>query len=178
MDYAKDIKTLRKLMRFGQSLTVFIGGGATMWIVAAYLQAPNDTSIQNIDETRLVYLGIGTVISLVTLLAFLMLSRDAERLLWIWKNTMPQTMTLTIVVDRSTESGPSDFAILRDHQNLKDDWSVPLDGNAWNKADFQAVQEAAIPAKVYFDPKSRKPAVIETKYGLLWRLRDRATKRL
>jgi hypothetical protein len=177
MDYTKDIQTLHQSTRFGQILVGGIGIFWSLYTFIACLQVPNDHSIADANERRLVYFILAVVFASVTVFCCLLMRRDSKRLLWVWQNTMPETMMLSIVV-KDVESGPSDYGILRARISLKDNWSVPLGTNGWNKVNFRAVQEEAIPAKVYFDPKSRKPAVIETKYGLLWRLRDRAVKRL
>ncbi|WP_448571408.1 hypothetical protein [Trichothermofontia sp.] len=87
------------------------------------------------------------------------------RLMWIFQNTQPQTMQLTLKIDRGTDS--TDYVAILDHH-----WYVVVYSPAWN---VQQLQEISIPAQVYFDPTTDRPAVIETRQGVLWAMAGRSS---
>jgi hypothetical protein len=93
-----------------------------------------------------------------------------SRLLWIWKNVSPQPMQLSIRIKEWSDS--TDYkAILSANANQEKNWYVSFYSPAWNVEDLQ---RTTISAKVYFDPKSQRPAVIETELGLLWVMAGRS----
>lgn len=68
-------------------------------------------------------------------------------------------------------------AILRVEASGERDWIVGLYSPSWPLVDLQALQNPTIRAKVYFDPKSQRPAVIETELGLLWAMAGQSAYR-
>jgi hypothetical protein len=78
-------------------------------------------------------------------------------------------MQLSIGIRKSSDS--TDYqAILSANSNPETAWHVTLYSPSWNVEDLQVT---TTPAKVYFDPKSQRPAVIETERGLLWAMAGR-----
>jgi hypothetical protein len=80
-------------------------------------------------------------------------------------------MQLSIRIRKSSDS--TDYqAILSANSNPETAWHVTLYSPSWNVEDLQVT---TTPAKVYFDPKSQRPAVIETERGLLWAMAGRSS---
>ena len=100
----------------------------------------------------------------------------ARRLMWIWRNTTSVPMDLLINIDRGMDSTSHD-AILRVEASGERDWILGLYSPSWPLVDLQALQNRTIRAKVYFDPKSQRPAVIETELGLLWAMAGQSAYR-
>jgi hypothetical protein len=91
-----------------------------------------------------------------------------KRMRWILHHVTPQMMQLLIRFERDSD-GTNYVAI------LDQEWNVRVHAPIW-KVDH--LQKSSIAAQVYFDPKSHRPAVIETQQGILWAMGGRSAYRL
>ena len=87
-----------------------------------------------------------------------------RRLQWIQANVTPEIMSLSISI-KSWSDSTDYIATLRIDEAGQKDWVVHIYCPSWN---VETVKNQSIPAKVYFDPKSHQPVVIETAQGFLW----------
>lgn len=85
------------------------------------------------------------------------------RSLWVYQYTSPVTMYLQINVEKDNES-TNYYALLRTTPNSKEVKQIPVYVPQW----LTESVESNTPARVFVDPKSAKPLVIETKGGRLW----------
>jgi hypothetical protein len=117
-----------------------------------------------------IWLIFGISFVLFGILIIITSAKWSRRLRWIWKNVSPQPMQLSIRIQKRSDS--TDYqAILSANSNPAKAWHVTLYNPSWHVEDLQGTTTLA---KVYFDPKSQRPAVIETDYGLLWAMAGRS----
>jgi hypothetical protein len=169
--YTRDIRRLRLYMITGQVVSVLI---IVFGILAISLYL--DPSLIRIPlrqhryyRSQSIWLIFGISFVLSGSFFALISAYWSRRLLWIWKNVSPQLMQLSIRIQKSSDS--TDYqAILSANAGQEKVWHVTLYSPSWNVEDLQ---ETAVSAKVYFDPKSQRPAVIETEGGLLWAMAGR-----
>jgi hypothetical protein len=128
---------------------------------------------------RLIWLLAGVSIIVLACYLYTTTTQWVRRLLWIRENVAPSPMTLTLEAVEGSE-GTHFYAFLvvveprasaqrsRWRMGL---WAKPPDiGNYVHKALF---------AKVYFDPESGRPAVVDFEHGILWSIAGReSTERL
>jgi hypothetical protein len=178
MEHARDVRGLQRYMLLGQAISILMGLMGLcpigLYLNPAWLGLAAQSDKYQGDAIWL-WVGIGFV---VLAIGFVVLfTRWSKRLLWIWRNTLPERMYLSIDIDRSLDS--TDYsAILRVEASGDRDWSVRLYRPSWPASALQLLRNQTIPAKVYFDPKSRRPAVIETEQGLLWAMAGNSANRV
>jgi len=93
--------------------------------------------------------------------------RWSRRLIWIYHNVTPQFMKLSIEIDSDADR-TNYYAVLSggpEETKGRRLWKVALYSPGWN---VRILAEEQVSAKVYFDPQSLRPAIMETDYGLLW----------
>jgi hypothetical protein len=173
MEHVRDVRGLKRYMLLGQIVAIAMGlmglCAIGLYFDPAWLGLAAQSG-QYQGETVWLWAGIGFVLCAIGFL--IGFSHWSKRLLWIWHHTTPQLMYLSIAIDRRLES--TDYsAILRVEASGDADWRVRLYQPSWPLSALQALQNQTIPAKVYFDPKSRRPAVVETEQGLLWAMAGR-----
>jgi hypothetical protein len=177
MEHARDVRGLQRYMLLGQAISILMGLMGLcpigLYLNPAWLGLAAQSDKYQGDAIWL-WVGIGFV---VLAIGFVVLfTRWSKRLLWIWCNTLPERMYLSIDIDRSLDS--TDYsAILRVEASGDRDWVVRLYRPSWPASALQSLRNQTIPAKVYFDPKSRRPAVIETEQGLLWAMAGNSANR-
>jgi hypothetical protein len=177
MEHARDVRGLQRYMLLGRAISILMGlmglCSIGLYLNPAWLGLAAQSDKYQGDAIWL-WVGIGFV---VLAIGFVVLfTRWSKRLLWIWRNTLPERMYLSIDIDRSLDS--TDYsAILRVEASGDRDWSVRLYRPSWPASALQLLRNQTIPAKVYFDPKSRRPAVIETEQGLLWAMAGNSANR-
>jgi hypothetical protein len=126
MNHARDVRGLKRYMLLGQVVSMLMGlmGLCTigLYFDPGWLGLAAQSGQYQGDAIWL-WVGIGFVLSAI---AFVVLfTRWSQRLLWIWRNTMPQRMYLSIAIDRSLDA--TDYsAILRFEVSDDRDWVVRL----------------------------------------------------
>ncbi len=178
MPHARDVRGLRFYMLTGLIVSILMGLAGLALISLFFDPAITGIAAKYHAEYRgqslFFFVGIGFVgFALFFVVVFTSWSR---RLLWIWHNTMPVLMDLSIAINRGMDLTTYD-AILRAGTSDGQDWSVRLYSPSWPVKDLQGLQNQTIRAQVYFDPKSQRPAVIETELGLLWAMAGRSAYR-
>ncbi len=169
MRYSKDIYRLRRLTLLGQVITllVLLFGlvSLTLFFNPSLVGVPEAQQ----DSYRGDWVWLATGIFFIMFAGFysLVSVRWCCRLIWILNNVRPETMNLSIEIDSDSDS-TNYYAILSANQAKEHQlWKVSLLSPSW---DVKSLTDKQIMAKVYLDPKSRKPSVIETEFGLLWRM--------
>ena len=165
MSYLRDIRKLRRYARLGQaaSLLIFFFGVFSIIIFfnPRLIGIPQEQEQYYVGQWVWLLTGIGFLIFAVFCGIFA--GRRARHLIWILHNVQPELMRLTIEIEHWSDSTDY-YGILN---GLEDEllWKVSLYSPSW---EVEALAGKQVPAKVYLDPQRKKPAVIETEYGLLW----------
>ncbi len=172
MKYTRDIRRLRLYTLAGQvaSVLMIIFGilAISLYINPSLIGTPLRQHRYYRGESVWLIFGISFVVfgSFFAIIS----AYWSRRLLWIWKNVSPQLMQLSIRIKKRSDS--TDYqAILSNNAGQAQTWNVTLYSPAWPVEDLQGTTTLA---KVYFDPKSQRPAVIETEEGLLWAMAGRS----
>jgi hypothetical protein len=165
MSRKRDIRALWRHMLLVQIVSI----GLILFGVTAIGLFLNPTFLggtsQNTDPVWL-WVGIGFIAFAIF---FMVVSLNQHRrLLWILQTVEPQVMQLFIRSQRTSDG--TDYIAVLDNE-----WHVRINSPAWK---VNQLQEDSIAAQVYFDPKSHRPAVIETEQGLLWAMAGRSAYRL
>jgi hypothetical protein len=116
-------------------------------------------------KSEWIWLWVGCGFILFGVVFVVIATRWTLRLMWILRNTQPQSMQLSMIINRSMDT--TDYTAI-----LDDRWRVRIYSPGWK---VQQLQEMSIPAQVYFDPKTDRPAVIETEQGFLWAMAGRSS---
>jgi hypothetical protein len=178
MLHARDVRGLRHYVLLSQIVSILTGlsGLVAIWLFFDPAIAGIVARQQAQYRGQSFLLMIGIFFVCFSLFFLVVATHWSRRLLWIWRNTIPTPMNLSLKIDRGMDSTSYD-AILRVEADGDRDWRVGLYSPSWPQKDLQALQDMTIPAKVYFDPKSQRPAVIETELGLLWAMAGRSAYR-
>ena len=117
---------------------------------------------------NLIWLLVGIVFVGLAILSFFLVGHWSRRLLWIVYHTAPRPMHLVLKVEEDPES-------TQYYANLTPVDSDPQNQRIWRIAlwgphpeNIKAIIGRDFKTQVYFDPKSGRPAVIESEFGLLW----------
>jgi hypothetical protein len=165
MSYVRDIQKLRRYTLLGQaaSLLVFFFGLLSIIIFfnPGLIGIPQEQ--QHYYQGQWVWLLTGTGFLIFAAFCSIFAGRRSRHLIWILHNVQPELMGLTIEIEHWSDSTDY-YGILK---GLEDEplWKVSLYSPSWK---VEALAGKQVPAKVYLDPQRKKPAVIETEYGLLW----------
>jgi hypothetical protein len=170
--YTRDIRALHRYMLAGQVVSVLV---CLFGVLSLYLYV--DPSLvgtplkqQGYYRGESIWLIVGIAFILFGILFVIGYTKWSQRLLWIWKNVSPQPMNLSIRINKGMDS-TNYQAVLSANSGQEKAWNVSLYSPSWNIKDLQGT---TTPAKVYFDPQSQRPAVIETEQGLLWAMAGRS----
>ena len=169
MSHTRDVRGLHRYMLTGQIVSILMGLVGLVSVSLFFDPSTVGIAIKQQAEYRgqLLFLMVGIGFICLALFFVLVFINGSRRLLWIWRNTIPTAMNLSIDVVRDMDS-TSYRAALQFKASGERDWVVGLYSPSWPQKDLQSLQNQTIQAKVYFDPKSQRPAVIETELGLLW----------
>jgi heme exporter protein D len=165
MSRKRDIRALWRHMLLVQIVSI----GLILFGVTAIGLFLNPTFLggtsQNTDPVWL-WVGIGFIAFAIF---FMVVSLNQHRrLLWILQNIQPRTMQLVIRSQQSSDG--TDYTAI-----LDDEWGVRILPPSRKIKHHQGTLTSA---QVYFDPKSHRPAVIQTEQGLLWAMAGRSAYRL
>jgi hypothetical protein len=106
---------------------------------------------------------IGLIVFALMPLLWILSFRLHLKSFWVYRSTHPTEMNVTIEVDEGSDHN-SYFAILRCGEMGPGDERIPVYPPNWN---VRTIGTDAL-ARVFFDPKSKKPLVIEIDGKRLW----------
>ena len=163
----RDIRRLRRHSILVRSaiILVFIFGliSLILYFNPSLLNTPDQPY-----KGKLIWLLVGMLFVALAIFSFFLVGRWSRRLVWIVYHTIPRPMHLVLKVEEDSESTqyyahltPSD----NDPRNQRI-WRIALWGS--HHKNIKALIGRDIKAQVYFDPKTDRPAVIESEFGLLW----------
>jgi hypothetical protein len=131
-----------------------------------------DPSLINTPEEQykgnLIWLILGMVFVTFGVVSFFFVGRWARHLVWIFHNVVPVPMNLVLKVEEDSENTQYYAHLTPIDMNIPDQkiWRIALWGSPRQNMKTHIGRD--IKAQVYFDPKSSRPAVIESEFGLLW----------
>ena len=165
MKFARDIKSLRRyiILTHFVSLLVLLFGllSIILFVDPSLLNVPDDQT--KLYRGHWLWLLTGIFFVALSIVSMFIAARWSRRLIWIYGNAKPQSMKLSIEIDSDSDR-TNYYAILSGESAGTDRWKVLLYSPKW---DVRVLPEQAA-ARVYFDPRSQRPAVVETDHGLLW----------
>jgi uncharacterized membrane protein (DUF485 family) len=163
----RDIRRLRRHIVLVRSaiLLIFIFGliSFVLFFDPSLLNTPVEPY-----KGKIAWLLLGTLFVAMAIFSFFLIGRWSRRLLWIVRHTVPRPMHLVFKVEEDSENTqyyahltPAD----NDPRNQRI-WRIALWGPSHEK--MKAMIGRDLKAQVYFDPKSGRPAAIESEFGLTW----------
>jgi hypothetical protein len=166
MNCTRDIRGLRRYMLLGQvvSIMVFLFGLLSLCLFVDPALVGIVGKEQGDYRGVPMWLFIGIAFIPFGLFCAIGFNKWSSRLVWVFRNIIPVPMNLSIEIDNGMDSTDY-YAILSGDSGGEKNWRVSLYSPSWQ---VEKLQNQQVPAKVYFDPKSQRPAVIETTQGLLW----------
>ena len=117
---------------------------------------------------KIVWFLVGTLFVVLAIFSFFLVGRWSRRLLWIVYHTVPRPMHLVLKVEEDSENTQYYAHLTPTDNDLRNQriWRIALWGPSYEN--IKALIGRDINARIYFDPRSGKPAVIESEFGLLW----------
>ena len=88
-----------------------------------------------------------------------------RRLLWVYHNVEPDQMTVRLEIEDSGDSTDY-YAILSELKTLTDEWRVRLYFRP--RSGVKELTAGGVETRVFVDPKTQRPIVMETAFGILW----------
>jgi hypothetical protein len=172
MNHTRDISALRRYMLIGQlvSILILLFGTLSVCLFINPALIGIVSTQTNSYRGESIWLIVGIAFILFGVFFAIGFGKWSRRLLWILQNIRPVPMNLSIEIRKGMDSNDY-YALLSVDSATEKNWRVSLYSPSWNVRDFQ---DQIIPARVYFDPKSQCPAVIETNQGLLWAMAGRS----
>jgi len=163
----RDLRRLRRHTIFVRSIIILV---LIFGIISFILYF--DPFLINTPEEQykgnLIWLIVGMVFVVFAVFSFFFIGRWSRHLVWIFHNVVPVPMNLVLKVEEDSEATqyyahltPIDMKMM--NQKI---WRIALWGPPHQNGKTHIGRD--IKAQVYFDPKSGRPAVIESKFGLLW----------
>jgi hypothetical protein len=179
MSHPADVSSLRRYILLGQlgSMLVVLFGVASIFLFAAPWKLGVPVLQINLYQGHWAWLLAGLVFVTFGIYCSIIAGRWARRLMWIYRHVSPEPMRVSIEIDRASDS-TSYYAMLRPNvpnPEAARRWKVAVYNPSWN---VELLKDEEVRAKVYSDPNSGKPAVIETDFGLLWRMAGDASAEL
>jgi hypothetical protein len=119
-------------------------------------------------QGNLIWLVLGMVFVTFGVVSFFLVGRWARHLIWIFHNVIPVPMNLVLKVEEGSENTQYYAHLTPIVINIPDQkiWRIALWGSPHQNMKTHIGRD--IKAQVYFDPRSNRPAVIESEFGLLW----------
>jgi hypothetical protein len=171
MTYTRDIHALHRYTILGQvlSLLLLLPGLVSLGLFFEPSLVGIAPQQQGVYRGQPVWLVAGVFFLLFATIIPFITRRWVRRLAWILRNVSPEAMLLSIQIDHDSDN-TSYYALLsKTTGDTKEGegWKVSIYNPSW---DVTGLQEIEVPAKVYQEPGTDLPAVIETEQGLLWRM--------
>jgi hypothetical protein len=167
MTYARDIQKLRRHTLFGQaaSLLVFVTGviSIILFFNPGLIGIPQKQ--QRFYQDHWLWLVTGMFFVAFAILTIIFAGKRSRHAIRVFNNVTPELMRLTIEIEHWSDS--TDYYANLSSEETEDEstWKVGLYNPSW---DVETLAGKQVPAKVYLDPKTKKPVIIETEFGLLW----------
>jgi hypothetical protein len=164
MKHVRDIRKLRQYLLFGQaaSLLIFLAGILSICLFF-------NPEIVGIPQQEYGYyrgqwtwLCIGTIFPVLGVFWIVISEKNYHRLVWIFNNVQPEPMSLSLSIEKWTDSNDYTAILSRDEISI---WNVSLSPPFWQA---KSLTDRQILVQVYFDPKTNYPAIIETEFGLFF----------
>jgi hypothetical protein len=111
----------------------------------------------------LFWLVFGILFIFLGLFFSIVAHRHLRRCMWIYRNMNPIPMILNFRIEESSDS--TDYFALLESQSSREKWQIALLPIAIKK---RVAAKKNIPSRVYFDPVTQSPLVVETHEGILW----------
>lgn len=167
MQYASDIRRLRRHILLGDPalLLVFAFGVLSLMLFfnPGLIGTPQEQ--HQYYRGQFIWLLVGAGFLLFAIACRIFATKESRHLIWVYNNVRPNPMRLTIQVEPWADS-INYYAILSsDDSEEAPLWTVSLYSPTSTP---DALNNKQVPVKVYLDPKTNAPAVIETEVGLLW----------
>ena len=163
----RDIRRLRRHTIFVRAAIILVFIFGLISLILYFDPSLLNTPVEQY-KGHLVWLFIGMVFTVLAIFSFFLVGRWSRHLLWIVYHTVPRPMHLVLKVEEDSESTqyyahltPAD----NDPRNQRI-WCIALWGP--RHENIMPIINRDIRGQVYFDPKSGRPAVIESEFGLLW----------
>ena len=163
----RDIRRLRRHTIFVRAAIILVFIFGLISLILYFDPSLLNTPVEQY-KGDLVWLFIGMVFTVLAIFSFFLVGRWSRHLLWIVYHTVPRPMHLVLKVEEDSESTqyyahltPAD----NDPRNQRI-WRIALWGP--HHENIMPIINRDIRGQVYFDPKSGRPAVIESEFGLLW----------
>lgn len=164
--YGKDIRWLRR-----NSFLILL---VSIMIVAFGLIAISAYFKPGLNQGRIPFLLVGIGFPLFGLICITYTLWWSRRVLRIFKNAEAKQMWVTIEASYSSDSTTYYACLTKDENKEEYLWKLAIKGPDQAVKELLSKQvkkvpgKQQMPAKVYVDPKTGKPLVIETQIGLLW----------
>ncbi len=167
----RDIRRLRRHTLFVRAAIILVFVFGLISLLLYFDPSLLNTPVEQY-KGELVWLIIGMVFAFLAIFSFFLVGRWSRRLLWIVYHAVPRPMRLVLKVEEDSESTQY-YAYLtpadNDPRNQRI-WRIALWGP--HHENIKAIIGRDIKTQVYFDPRSDRPAVIESEFGLLWATAD------
>ena len=167
VSYLRDVQKLRRYTFLGQAaslLVLFFGViSIILFLNPGLIGTPQEQ--QQYYRGQWVWLLTGICFLIFAIFCSIFAGRRSRRLIWILNHMRPELMRLTIEVEHWSDSTDYYAFLSADETEGKPLWKVDLYSPSGK---VEALAGKQVPVKVYLDPKTKKPAVIETEIGLLW----------
>lgn len=171
MNHPADVSSLRRYIFLGQlvSILVLLFGlvAICLYVAPSLIQVP--FAQRNLYQGHPVWLVTGILFVFFGLYCSIVAGKWARRLMWIYRHVPPEPMRVSIEIDRGSDN-TNYYAMLKPSTPAKQTttrWKVAVYNPSW---DVELLRNEEVRARVYSDPNSGKPAVIETDFGVLWRM--------
>lgn len=171
MNHPADVSSLRRYIFLGQliSFLVLLFGliAICLFFAPSLVRVPPFQTY--LYQGHWMWLVAGILFVLFALYCSIVAGKWARRLMWIYRNVPPEAMRVSIEIDRGSDS-TNYYAMLKPTTPSKQmitRWKVAVYNPSWN---VELIRNEEVRARVYSDPNSGKPAVIETDFGVLWRM--------
>lgn len=125
---------------------------------------------------KLIWLLVGVGLIAISCFFFTIVTQWTKRLLWIRENVAPSIMNLSLEVDDGSDS-TTFYALLVPVAGTRNTgWRMSL----WAKPpNLRRFLNKEFSSRVYFDPESGRPAVVDFDHGILWSMAGSgSTKRI
>lgn len=171
MNHPADVSSLRRYILVGQllSILVILFGLVAICLYGAPSLVRVPISQIHLYQGHWVWLLAGVLFMMLGFYLSIAGGKWARRLIWIYRHVRPETMRVSIQIDRGSDS-TNYYAMLKPSATVPEAmarWKVAVYNPSWN---VELIRNEEIRARVYSDPNSGKPAVIETDFGVLWRM--------
>ncbi len=163
----QEIARIRRRTILAQTASILLGLFGTGCVCLYFQPALFGISSDRPDPPGwlLVWLLAGIGLLCISCFFFTMVTQWTKRLLWIRENVAPITMNLTLMEEDGSAATSLHAILVPVGGTRSTRWRMSL----WAKPpNLRRFLNKEFSARVYFDPESRKPAVVDFEHGILW----------